>query len=38
LIRDVASRDPYGTTSATRSSSAIRIRLAAEVISSSTSR
>jgi hypothetical protein len=38
LIRDVASREPYGTTSARRFSSVERIRAAADVISSSTSR
>ena len=38
LIRDVATRDPNGTTSPTRVSAAARIRAAAEVISSSASR
>jgi len=38
LIRDVASRDPYGSTSARRSASVDRIRAAADVISSSASR
>ena len=38
LIRDVATRDPNGMTRATRVSSAWRMRLAAEVISSSASR
>ena len=38
LIREVASRDPNGTTSATRDSPAERMRIAAEVISSSASR
>ena len=38
LIRDVATREPYGRTSATRRPGTSRIRAAAEVISSSTSR
>ena len=38
LIRDVATREPYGNTTATRVASAARMRAAAEVISSSTSR
>ena len=38
LIREVATREPAGRTSATRASSAARIRAAAEVISSSMSR
>ncbi len=38
FIREVAIRDPYGTTSATRVPAADRIRCAADVISSSTSR
>jgi hypothetical protein len=38
FIRDVAIRDPYGTTSATFVDVADRIRVAADVISSSTSR
>ena len=38
LIRDVATREPYGSTIATRRDSASRMRAAAEVISSSTSR
>ena len=38
LIREVATRDPNGTTTATRVSAAARIRAAAEVISSSASR
>ena len=38
FIREVAIREPYGTTSATRVAAADRIRCAADVISSSTSR
>jgi hypothetical protein len=38
LIREVAIRDPFGTTSATFVPGADRIRDAADVISSSTSR
>jgi hypothetical protein len=38
FIREVAIRDPYGTTRATLVPAAVRIRDAAEVISSSTSR
>ena len=38
LIRDVATREPYGRTRATRRASLERIRAAADVISSSTSR
>ena len=38
LIRDVATREPYGSTTATRPDSTARTRAAAEVISSSTSR
>ena len=38
LIRDVATREPYGRTTAIRGASTSRIRVAAEVISSSTSR
>jgi hypothetical protein len=38
LIREVASLEPYGRTSATRSAPAALIPVAAEVISSSTSR
>ena len=38
LMRDVATRDPNGTTTATRVSAAARMRAAAEVISSSASR
>ena len=38
LMRDVATREPNGSTSPTRASSAARIRDAAEVISSSASR
>ncbi len=38
LIREVAIRDPAGTTSPTRGSSDVRILAAADVISSSTSR
>src|SRR5205814_4600615 len=38
FIRDVAIRDPYGTTSASFVPGAFRIRDAADVISSSTSR
>ncbi len=38
LIRDVASREPSGRTRAIRSSGSARIRAAADVISSSTSR
>ena len=38
LIRDVATRDPYGRTTASRSWSDPRMRAAADVISSSISR
>ena len=38
LIRDVATRDPNGSTRPIRVPSAVRIRVAAEVISSSGSR
>ena len=38
LIRDVATREPYGSTTATRLPSVDRMRAAAEVISSSMSR
>jgi hypothetical protein len=38
FIRDVAIRDPLGTTKATRVAAEERIRCAADVISSSTSR
>ncbi|MEJ7697726.1 MAG: hypothetical protein WKF78_14180 [Candidatus Limnocylindrales bacterium] len=38
LIREVARRDPYGNTTATRGSALLRMRAAADVISSSTSR
>ncbi len=38
LIRDVATREPYGSTTARRDASEVRMRVAAEVISSSTSR
>ena len=38
LIRDVATREPYGSTTAIRAASEARMRAAADVISSSTSR
>jgi hypothetical protein len=38
LIRDVATREPYGKTTAIRGESEARMRAAADVISSSTSR
>ena len=38
LMRDVATREPYGSTTATRRPSADRMRAAADVISSSISR
>ena len=37
-VKDVATREPYGSTTATRLPSAARIRAAADVISSSMSR
>ena len=37
-MREVATREPYGSTTATRLPSADRMRAAAEVISSSMSR